>query len=206
MKNIRNFIDKLDLADKSPAEIFNTIALSLAPKFEINLYNEETYNQLKYYFSNDKRFKGDLSKSLLLLGSYGTGKTFAMKLFMIFNFVMKTSKYFSIYNSDEIIDTFCSKGRSSIEFYNPERSNICIDELGQDSGKHYYFGSVDDPIGVLMRRRYDLFIETGIKTHAISNLDLDGFRQRFGSAIYDRMFEMFNIVVFESESWRRKNL
>jgi DNA replication protein DnaC len=158
---------------------------------------------LKLYFAKDKNFNGDLNKGLLIIGGYGTGKSLALKVYQIFNLAMRNNKYFPIFDTDEIIDTFTKQGRPSIDKYNPEY-DIAIDDLGQDTGKHYYFGSIDDPVDVLLGRRYKMFKNYGILTHGTSNLDANQLKERFSGMVYDRMCEMFNTVPLVGTSWRIK--
>ena len=196
-------LKNLDIQNISDDELFNLIAKTLEPRFEINNNNKEVYRQLQFYFANDQQFNGDLSKGLLLVGGYGTGKTLAFEIFDIFNMMVKTRRTFYFFDSDEIIDSFTKNGRSSIEQYNREH-DIAIDDLGEDSGKHYHFGSVEDPIDVLLSRRYKMLKDFHYRTFTTSNLDLAMMEQRFSGKVFDRMFEMFNTMSLVGNSWRRR--
>jgi hypothetical protein len=191
---IINVIDKLDITKE---ELLNRIPKFLEPRFELNEQNSDVYNQLKLYFSNDNEFNGDLNKGVLILGGLGTGKTLALEIYqVIFGFQM--------FSSDEVIDAFCKDGRPSIEQFNTEH-DIALDDIGQDSGKHYYFGTIEDPMDVLLSRRYDMFKQYKHRTHATTNLSVEALEQRFSPKVFDRMFEMFNIIPLVGDSWRRKH-
>ena len=170
----------------------------------LNDRNIEFYNQLKFYFSNDTQYEGDLKKGLLIAGDFGTGKTVAMEIYTIYLNLIKKGKTFAYFDTDEIIESYAKHGRTSIENYNGSY-DICIDELGEDSGKHYFFGSVEDPIGILLYKRYKQFKDYGNRTHAVTNLNVDMLKERFVPKIYDRMVEMFNLLPLTGDSWRRPN-
>jgi len=183
-------------------EIFDLIAKRLEPRFELNDNNREFYTQLKYYFNHDTRYTQDLKRGLLIVGGFGTGKTLALQIFYIYNFLIKNGKTMALYDTDEIIDSFCRDGRPTIDRYNPEYG-IMIDELGQDTGRHFYFGTIEDPVDVLLGRRYRRFKDRGILTHAATNLDARGLQERFSEKIYDRLCETFNLIPIVGQSWRR---
>jgi DNA replication protein DnaC len=200
---LKEFINTLKIEGLNDEEVFNLIAKRLEPKFELNNNNTEVFNQLKYYFSNNSKFDGDLKKGILLIGGFGSGKTLAMEIFLIYNIMLNRHRTMAFFNSSEIIDEFTKLGRPSIEQFNKDY-DVLIDDLGSDSGKYYYFGSIDDPIEVLLSKRYIMFKDFGSRTHGISNLDVHGFKERFSCKMYDRMCEMFNVIALVGESWRRK--
>lgn len=187
----------------SNEELFDKVAHFVVPNFKITDENKNFFEQLKCYFNNEKGFEGDLERGLLVLGGFGVGKTAAMEICSIYSLIKQNNKYFALYDSDTIIDRFSNNGRVSIrEFDN--WGDICIDELGEDTGKHIYYGSPDDPVEVLISRRYNQFKSNGFRLHGISNLDVNMLQNRFSPKIYDRMCEMFNLLVLEGSSWRRK--
>jgi hypothetical protein len=195
---IREYCDSHDMSGLNLEEKFNLYAKFLEPRFEINETNETFYKQLMYYISNDTKFVGDLNKGLLVIGGFGTGKTLAMQVFSLFG-----RRLTAFFDSDQIIDTFTKQGRQGVEIFD-KHYDIIIDELGQDSGEHYFFGSNDDPVEVLLGRRYKRFKDYGVTTYGISNLDAKMLQQRFSGKIYDRMCEMFNTLPLDGPSWRRK--
>ncbi|MBX3045223.1 MAG: hypothetical protein KIT33_10410 [Candidatus Kapabacteria bacterium] len=196
-------LKRLEVKDLSDDELLNLIGKTLNSKFEINHDNKVVFQELKYYFTNDDKFNHDLKKGLLINGGYGTGKTMALDIFQIFTIKRNLRNTFEMFDSDTVIDEFTKTGRPSIENFNKE-ANIGIDDLGEDSGKHYHFGTVEDPIDVLLSRRYRMFTSYGYKTFATSNLDLKQLQQRFSGKVFDRMKEMFNVIPMKGESWRGK--
>ncbi|MCX6152754.1 MAG: hypothetical protein NT007_01200 [Candidatus Kapabacteria bacterium] len=202
-QEIKKIMEEVNSDGLSLDELLVNIGKRLEPKFEINADNSEYYNQLKYYFTNDSRFNGDLNKGLLLVGNNGSGKTLALTIFQIITLIKDKGNFFMMYDTDEIIDEFTKYGRPSIEQFN-NYGDIAIDELGQDSGLHNFFGTKEDPTELLLSRRYIVFKSNGFKTHCISNLDANALQERFSPKIYDRICEMFNLMPFVGKSWRRK--
>ena len=192
---------------KTLKDYFLEIATSIKKDFKINDNNREAYNTLfKYFLKRDNLEEIDNNKGILLVGSYGSGKTLAMKIFKIFYNNVNNSKYknyFEIFTTDEIIDSYSIHGREGINSFN-RNNDICIDDLGADSGEHYHYKEVEDPISILLYKRYDMFTNLGLKTHATTNLAVNNLSSRFSERIIDRMYEMFNIVYLPGESWRRK--
>ena len=161
---------------------------------------------LKYFTRHSDIPAAELKKGILLMGRYGSGKSL---LFRALNKLLyKTQLFhstFYMFNSSELIDEYSLHGRPGLFKFDPIRSDICIDDFGTDyPGKHSFYAEIDDPTEILLQKRYEKFVREGFRTHATTNLDADTLKVRFSPRIYDRFFEMFNLVVLDCESWRRK--
>lgn len=200
---IKKFVGQINVEGLKFDEQILKIGKRLEPKFLLNDCNSDCFNQLKLYFTNDKRFKGDLRKSLMLSGGFGSGKSLALQIFQIAMLINKSNNFFMMYDTDEIVDEFVKHGRPSIEIFD-NYGDIAIDELGQDSGEYNYFGSHEDPIELLLSRRYNVFKSNGFRTHCITNLNSESLKKRFSGKIYDRICEMYNLIPLTCSSWRRK--
>ncbi len=202
--NILKKVRTENLKDITNIETVILIGKLFESNFVLNESNFEFYNQLILYSTRDSLFKKDLNKGLLLMGNIGTGKSLAMKIMHIFKFV-KANRSFEYFESDEIIDSYCKEGRVGILKYNTIH-DLLIDELGNDSGKQNNFGNIEDPISLLLNKRYNDFINPNSKlyTHAITNLDEVELNNRFDERIIDRIYEMFNIIPVIGNSWRRR--
>ena len=199
---IKNFVKRINVKGLNFDEQILEIGKQLEPNFQINDDNFDCFNQLKLYFTNDRRFNGDLRKSIMVSGGFGSGKTLALQIFQIAS-LLNGSNLFMMYDTDEIVEAFIKNGRLSIENFN-NLGDIAIDELGQDSGRYNYFGSEEDPRELLLSRRYNAFKSNGFRTHCITNLNSESLEKRFSGKIYDRICEMYNLIPLTCSSWRRK--
>jgi len=190
------------------ARIKNAIVINL--KREDKVFDKsdteliEFYKTLALYFSDDKRFEDryilrnnkkdyfSLKKGLLITGVPGRGKTFAMQLFQQFTKIFNTHNHFNHLYIDNMVNEVRSTNKTGIIHKNKKRT-ILIDELGSDKTKiHYNTIFLSE---LLLYERHKIFMQfPKIKTHAISNLDASGFRQRFEERIYGRIFQLFNII------------
>jgi len=204
MKKIKSTEEQVitEISEDDYPDVLKACGCSLCDNFQITDINRPMYLYLLKYFVNHVDLSPEeKKKGLLLMGNYGSGKTLAMRTFDSFLIKIKRFGYY-MFNSSELIDAFTTHGRPGISLFNRDYA-ICIDDLGSDPGKHAYFGELDDPTEVLLLKRYEMFVKSGIRTHATTNLDPKTLKLRFSERIYDRMRQMFNIVVFNGESWRR---
>lgn len=174
---------------------------------------------LSYFTSSPKFFESpalvtqfnepSLDKGLLIIGSFGNGKTTTMQTF---NYLMNRymfSERFKMENSQEIVVEFetLSNPEQKRNFWSKYRVPIlCIDDVKKEPLAKNYGSS--DVIGALLTNRYN----SGLKTHLISNYAEGDKEQdlrkalnefsRYGDHFYDRIFEMFNIVQFKGKSLR----
>jgi len=156
------------------------------------------------YFAMDSSFnlrgqKFDLKKGLLLKGGYGVGKTSAMRAFR----EIKPQINFGFKSVIEIVKMFDEYGSDIIHKY-AKIGEFCFDDLGTETdGKHY--GKTQNVFKDIMELRYNQFKYNGTKTHISTNLNFDQFKERYGDRMASRLYEMFNVIIFEGEDYR-KNL
>ncbi|WP_053970844.1 hypothetical protein [Mangrovimonas sp. ST2L15] len=186
------------------------------------IYEEQTienFMPIFYYFLRDPRFfdcsalKGDLSipsfnKGLLIIGGFGVGKTDIMKTFETL-FKRFDGLRYKMFSTPSVVNTFESCGTpedKSAFFKNMKTGTILLDDLSSEEIASNY-GKTDIMKRVILER-YD----SRLLTHMIcnfSNLEMDVVQtlqdlgDRYGSRVYDRLFEMFNIIVFKGKSFRR---
>lgn len=193
---------------------------NLFPKpFIIDEDNEVVFEMLCYYFSGDPMFIAKaaaagvqnpaLEKGILLVGEYGTGKTWMMKLFMknqrqVF-FMRHAKEIANEYQKDggdqkTYIDKFKNAINDSSLFYH-EFSGLCIDDIGiEDSKKNY--GNSKNVIGDIMELRYKDG-NGGVFLHATTNLGVEGIEEKYGTRLRSRMREMFNYIVLTGGDRRK---
>jgi hypothetical protein len=65
------------------------------------------------------------------------------------------------------------------------------------------FGNTTNVMAEILTDRYRLFIDKGIKTYTISNLDMSSLNEVYGERLHDRIGEMSNIIMVDGDSFRK---
>lgn len=184
-----------------------------APKeFVLDSHNKSVFQLLCAYFSSDDNAFQDLckqagidnpsiSKGLCLVGVYGTGKSWLMKLFQ-----KNQRQVFFIRNAKQIANEYQSDGVEASSQYenlfkNPfndpavffqPHSGLLIDDMGTESVKKHY-GNESNVIGDLIELRYSKGF-VGDTLHVTTNLTSDQIEQYYGGRVRSRMREIFNFI------------
>ena len=172
--------------------------LLFGEKFKIYKKDKDILLKLCSYFIKDKenckKFDIDLDKGLLLTGPVGCGKTSLMKLL---HFLVPHQRKYVVMPCRNIVFAFNHLGYKTIEDYG-ESSFFCFDDMGvEPMGRHY--GKDCNVIGEILLSRYDLFLETKLKTHATTNLNAEELEERYGNRVRSRMRELFNLIAFDKD-------
>jgi hypothetical protein len=153
-------------------------------------------------------------KGLLLIGGYGNGKTSTM------NAIQKTFQsikgyHFRSYNANEVVKMF--------EGITPDNFTIDLSRKEFDykmTNGDIYFDDLKTEREASNYGKYNLFKEIlelrsskPFKTYASCNFDpnkpddivgaVDEFAFKYGERVYDRIYEMFNIIEFKGKSFRQ---
>lgn len=173
--------------------------LLFGEKFKIYKKDKEILLKLCSYFIKDKenckKFDIDLDKGLLLTGPVGCGKTSLMKLL---HFLVPHQRKYVVMPSRNIVFAFNHLGYKTIEDYG-ESSFFCFDDMGvEPMGRHY--GKDCNVIGEILLSRYDLFLETKLKTHATTNLNAEELEEHYGNRVRSRMRGLFNLIAFDEKA------
>ena len=173
--------------------------LLFGEKFKIYKKDKDILLKLCSYFIKDKenckKFDIDLDKGLLLTGPVGCGKTSLMKLL---HFLVPHQRKYVVMPCRNIVFAFNHLGYKTIEDYG-ESSFFCFDDMGvEPMGRHY--GKDCNVIGEILLSRYDLFLETNLKTHATTNLNAEELEDRYGNRVRSRMRELFNLIAFDKRA------
>lgn len=165
--------------------------------------------QLCCYFANDKRFNGDLSKGLLMMGKIGNGKTTIMKMFQAnmnhsFRVVSLLDVTFDYkMNGEEGVRGYNANYTRSANLYGSTNYGYCFDDLGTEEIPARHYGESKNIFAEILQMRYNNRDLTPFSsTHATTNKNETDLLNLYGSRTYDRMKEMFNIIVFEHGSFR----
>jgi|SRR6478609_5186279 len=201
----------VDWFKPSAEELYQAIAKAITYKGQNFILENEQYEKIIKnmccYFAGDSRFKGDLGKGLALIGPAGTGKTALMKFFaanQVFSYRVKSVL--------EITADYKKEGEGAAMQYNanPQGSRndfghatfgYCFDDVGMEEvpARHYAESKNVFAEIILMR---DLSVPLN-STHITTNIDNADIERLYGSRVYDRMKDMFNIINFGGlESFR----
>lgn len=167
--------------------------------FKIFKEDEEIIYKLSNYFIKDavncKKHHIDPNKGLLLSGPVGCGKTSLIKLLQ---HIVPHQKPYIVVPCRNIVFGFNHLGYKTIEDYG-ESSYFCFDDLGvEPMGRHY--GTDCNVMGEILLSRYELFLQSNIKTHATTNLNAAELEELYGNRVRSRMRELFNLIAFDKDA------
>ena len=184
--------------------------------------NEESeikLTTLAAYFCRDDRFfkspilsdvtKPSFTKGLLVIGSYGNGKSSMMKtLEKIFKGLK--GYHFQTFTANEVVDLYegCQLPGDKEYFWRRMEAiyNYYDDVKTEREASNYGKANL---IKDILEKRYTKNVKTHItcnyKESDPDNLDagLKEFGEKYGSRVYDRLFEMFNVIEFKGKSFRK---
>lgn len=179
-------------------------------KRELIIANDDEkqfYNLMCMYFAQDPKFEEfencKLDKGLLILSLYGTGKTAMMKAFhllgrKIFNRLNDPFMWFQMSNCNDMLNEFeaadCDKGAFHSKY---KVSNRYFDDFGTERQASNYGKS--NIMQEILENRY---LSPQFKTHLTSNLSDEEMEEKYGSRVFSRMHEMFNVIVMPGEDHR----
>ncbi len=188
--------------------------------FEITEFTIKNIEPIIYYFSKDERFfecdnlKKELSvpnfdKGLLIIGNYGNGKTSIMKVFEnIFKGIVGVG--FKGYSANKVVTMFekCSSDVDRDEFekimWRGTRyfDDLKTERIASNFGKVNIFKEI---IEERYNRKSKTYVTCNYKKDFPDDLNaaLDEFEDKYEGRVYDRIFEMFNIIEFKGKSFRK---
>jgi len=175
-------------------EILKKTATKIISCFEYNKENTPVIQTLFYYFTKNPKFyesnvvsnEPSFNKGILLIGNTGSGKTTIIDIFK----ELKWQKFrkFSTY---AVVEEFEKLGEKGIDTF--FKGNIFFDDLGAEQ-EAFFYGKREVVGTRLLEKRYNLFLNDGIKTHATTNLSHKQLTEKYGFRLEGRMLEMFNII------------
>jgi DNA replication protein DnaC len=178
---------------------------NIKPLFYYFLYDFENFKKCNQV---SNLTKPNLNKGLFIIGNYGCGKSSIM--LALEKATLGTALTFKSYTTNDVVTRY-----ESCE--NPSQKNELIKEL--TTGVRYFddvlserqtnnFGKID-----LFREIFEKRYNESKRTFITINYDPDYpndakkaielFGKRYGSRVYDRLFEMFNIITFTGGSRRQ---
>jgi DNA replication protein DnaC len=216
----RNLINELNKVSKEQMwqKFLETFCAMYNKEF---IQNERTINNLKvifFYFLKDEKFfdcdnlRGDIikpsfEKGLLIIGGFGLGKTDYFKVFeKVFE---KFNNYrFKFYSSKELVNKYelCQTAFDKKYFFKDiSRKRMFIDDIASERIASNY-GKID-VVAEVLSNRYDKRLITYASCNYSdksfsSKKTLEYLGLRYGPRLYDRFYEMFNIIEFTEKSYR----
>lgn len=184
----------------------------------------ENIKPLIYYFIGDlENFrvcknvaslssKPSLDKGLLIIGGYGNGKTSSLKA--LETALQGTNVSFKIYSANEVVSMYESTTDNSErkEFYKLHLSGVrCFDDVlsereANNYGKANLIKDILEERYMKNKRTYitvNYLDQTATQKAEDLQTSLKQIGAKYGSRVYDRLFQMFNIVEFKGKSFRK---
>ena len=187
--------------------------------FSINQESIENIKPLIYYFVGDfKNFKQcknvseiskpSLTKGLLIIGGYGNGKTTIMRA--LESCLKHSNVSFKGYTTNEVVTMYesCISPSEKAELNKNVLSgtryfdDVLTERMASNYGKS---NLLKDVIEERYNRKKRTYITCNYKDGTNNNLKegLSQFGEKYGSRVYDRLFEMFNVIEFTGKSFRK---
>ncbi|SHG77387.1 hypothetical protein SAMN05444483_1324 [Salegentibacter echinorum] len=179
--------------------------------FNIEKHNEKiVYCIFRYFLLMDDfnadgmiKNKASLNKGLLVYGDYGVGKS------TLFDLIHEVGKeiikkfqiaqlWFPRISAISLVSQYHWAQRdpsSSFVLQDNFRGKLYIDDLGKEQKAFNREELIEKVLFERHRRKLKTFVTTNDPPSAIA--------QRYGAHIGDRLPEMFNIIKWEGESWRK---
>lgn len=175
-------------------------------------------NTLINYFTKSEDFlkssivshlsKPSLSKGLLVIGDFGTGKSTILKTLL--QVLKKTQVLYSTHHhvmqvnqKYEAAEKPSDKAKFYEDFSKATRffDDILTEEKANNYGAKYLFKEICE---LRYEKRSLTFLACNFDPNYSDDVEkgIQQFYERYGGRVYDRLFEMFNIVEFKGKSYR----
>lgn len=181
-------------------------------EFSMNANKEKVYRMISQYIAIDPDFEKenpgfDLMKGLFIYGRLGTGKTMLFNaLDLIFQKMQFHFHQFERTSTKTVIFEVMKNKNLSIGIEKYLSRQWMFDDLGHEKNMIGIFGDKVNVMEEIMTHRYNLFVESGKKTHVTSNLQIenpDEITVMYGDRVRDRFNQMFNFIYMGGDSLRK---
>ena len=138
---------------------------------------------------------------LFFVGGVGSGKSTMMyALQAAHNYLYPSHKDIGIVINGATDIVMQVQKQSATLDYKGMEDMLAIDDLGKEPTQVMVFGSTIQPIVEIFEARYNRMLPMLITT----NLETKQIVEKYGKRIADRCNEMFEVVVFNEESFRKR--
>lgn len=145
---------------------------------------------------------------VMLTGKCGNGKTTMTRALQRMIGILDYHRFYQEYLTNDFDPSFrivdanyiaeVAKNKDAFEDLK-SRWLLAIDDLGEEPTEILDFGNTRYPIARIIEFRYFHQLFTVITT----NLDGNMLYERYGERVYDRITEMFHVITFEEDSYRK---
>lgn len=153
----------------------------------------------------------EMDKGFLITGSIGVGKSAMMKVIQrLFKDTQRRFKWVSGYELRDLSE--CMTIREIKALYGSNlKCDLYIDDIGI-SVEVNRFGNNVNIISEIIMERYDLFVNSGYRTHLSSNViatmikndkNTPTLENIYGLRVLDRIKEMCDLIIWNGESLRK---
>lgn len=169
--------------------------------YQITEKNQKVVDTILAYFAKVPHFydllpNGSFKKGLLVLGGYGTGKTSLFEA--IHHCQLHSPNGFGIASALDLMKAY---GRNSYDGIHSQISgNWLFDDVGEEHIVSHY-GNKENVVKLLLSERYRQRKKP--ITHITTNLSLKMLKEKYGQRIYERFYEMFNVLVLDGRNYRK---
>ena len=172
--------------------------------FIVDEENKHFLDLVARYFTQDISFEtdtgGELRKGLFIHGPCGTGKSSVFDIIRNLCLEYNLMQYwFSNVSVHDVVTEFNKHGEQVVEKYS--RGTVHFDDLGTEKMVQLW-GIKENLLTRILQIRYNNFKDRGTKTFVTTNHSLQDFKKIYGVQVYDRIFEMFNIMELGGKSRR----
>ena len=186
-------------------------------EFVIDAHNEGPIWLLCLYFAYDERFESEfgynLKKGLMLRGNVGCGKSTILSLFS-----SNHRQSFTLIPCRDVSDAFEEKGKPLLKQYygmfgsvdatqtwGQKEVGVVFDDLGTENFQAQFMGNHSNPMAEVLSQRYDKAHTLPVgATHLTTNLMHDEIDQIYHGRVGSRIRDMFNDIIFDSDSPDRR--
>lgn len=209
---IENFINPISL-NELKILFKKTFEFEESKKLIVTKDNAPIYDLIARYFANDESFNKtkitenipSLEKGLLLIGGVGCGKTSIMNTYHKIGYKRLPCNllWFSKNSCLSVVQEFEELNDNDI------RQREDFNDKYNNTKKMYFddFGSENDASKFGKRNLMKEILEERYSnkkvTHITTNLTLDEINKKYGFRIFDRLQEMFNIIIINGKSYRK---
>ena len=146
--------------------------------------------------------KASLNKGILLIGSYGCGKTSMMETFHEIGKRLLPNKYmwFPMTSTLELVDEYESLNNTSKEAFFKKYNDVKLmyfDDFGTEEDASNY--GKKNLMKEILEKRY---LKKN-KSFVTTNLTLIEIKEKYGKRVFSRLQQMFNIIQFDGEDLRK---
>lgn len=177
----------------------------------INQHNQKVIYTIFRYFLKIENFnqfeliksEPSLQKGILLYGDYGIGKSYLFEILHLIGKELVTMRncfdlWFNCISSGSFVDQYMEAAKNESSNFNIKffyKGKLYIDDLGFEKKAFNKTELLGEVLFERYRNRALTFVTTNLKPSEIT--------ERYGERIGDRLPEMFNIIKWEGESFRK---